>query len=88
MPRIKMSQDFGVNQGLVEELYLKYRENPAAVPESWNQAVEHDRTQVRANHVRGDRHRYGRWRRSKRAGAEKRRADYKGRKRCLGGLAM
>ena len=35
MPRIKMSQDFGVNQGLVEELYLKYRENPAAVPESW-----------------------------------------------------
>ncbi len=30
-----MSQDFGVNQGLVEELYLKYRENPAAVPESW-----------------------------------------------------
>ncbi len=30
-----MSQDFGVNQGLVEELYLKYRENPSAVPESW-----------------------------------------------------
>ena len=30
-----MSQDFGVNQGLVEELYLKYRENPTAVPESW-----------------------------------------------------
>ena len=30
-----MSQDFGVNQGLVDELYLRYRENPGAVPESW-----------------------------------------------------
>jgi 2-oxoglutarate dehydrogenase E1 component len=30
-----MSQDFGVNQGLVEELYLKYRENPASVSPSW-----------------------------------------------------
>jgi 2-oxoglutarate dehydrogenase E1 component len=30
-----MTQDFGVNQGLVEELYLKYRENPSAVSEAW-----------------------------------------------------
>src|SRR5689334_23921641 len=27
--------DFGVNQGLVEELYSRYRENPRAVAESW-----------------------------------------------------
>lgn len=30
-----MRQDFGVNQGLIEELYLKYRENPASVSERW-----------------------------------------------------
>jgi 2-oxoglutarate dehydrogenase E1 component len=30
-----MSQDFGVNQGLVEELYLQYRANPASVSEAW-----------------------------------------------------
>ncbi len=30
-----MGYDFGVNQALVEELYLRYRENPAAVPEAW-----------------------------------------------------
>ena len=30
-----MAHDFGVNQGLVEELYLKYRENPAAVGDAW-----------------------------------------------------
>jgi 2-oxoglutarate dehydrogenase E1 component len=30
-----MIHDFGVNQGLVEELYLKYRENPASVSEEW-----------------------------------------------------
>ncbi|MDQ3032612.1 MAG: 2-oxoglutarate dehydrogenase E1 component [Myxococcota bacterium] len=30
-----MAHDFGVNQGLVEELYLKYRENPTAVAEEW-----------------------------------------------------
>ncbi len=30
-----MTQDFGVNQGLVEELYLRYRENPSAVSEPW-----------------------------------------------------
>jgi 2-oxoglutarate dehydrogenase E1 component len=27
--------DFGVNQGLVEELFSRYRENPRAVAESW-----------------------------------------------------
>ncbi|MBN8616298.1 MAG: 2-oxoglutarate dehydrogenase E1 component [Deltaproteobacteria bacterium] len=30
-----MSQDFGVNQGLVEELYLQYRANPASVSDAW-----------------------------------------------------
>jgi 2-oxoglutarate dehydrogenase E1 component len=30
-----MSQDFGVNQGLVEELYLRYRANPASVSDAW-----------------------------------------------------
>ncbi len=30
-----MVYDFGVNQALVEELYFRYQENPAAVPESW-----------------------------------------------------
>ncbi|MCB9598716.1 MAG: hypothetical protein H6719_38730, partial [Sandaracinaceae bacterium] len=30
-----MSHDFGVNQALVEELFLRYRENPAAVTETW-----------------------------------------------------
>jgi 2-oxoglutarate dehydrogenase E1 component len=30
-----MAHDFGVNQGFVEELYLKYRENPASVAEEW-----------------------------------------------------
>lgn len=30
-----MSYDFGVNQALVEELFLRYRENPAAVTPAW-----------------------------------------------------
>ena len=30
-----MDQDFGVNQALVEELYLRYCENPHSVDESW-----------------------------------------------------
>ncbi len=29
--------DFGVNQALVEELHLRYRENPAAVSERWRE---------------------------------------------------
>jgi 2-oxoglutarate dehydrogenase E1 component len=29
------NMDFGVNQSLVEELYLRYRENPRAVAETW-----------------------------------------------------
>src|SRR5688500_5279744 len=33
--KVEMAQDFGVNQGLVEELYLKYRENPASVADEW-----------------------------------------------------
>ncbi len=30
-----MSEDFGINQGLVEELFLKYCANPASVSEPW-----------------------------------------------------
>jgi 2-oxoglutarate dehydrogenase E1 component len=40
-----MAYEFGVNQGFVEELYLKYRENPASVPDAWRtffDALEED----------------------------------------------
>ena len=30
-----MSQDFGVNQGLVEEQFLKWAANPGAVDPAW-----------------------------------------------------
>jgi 2-oxoglutarate dehydrogenase E1 component len=33
-------EDFGVNQGLVEELYLRYRENPSLVDEEWRRFFE------------------------------------------------
>ncbi len=29
--------DFGINQSVVEELYLRYRDNPRAVAESWRE---------------------------------------------------
>ena len=32
--------DFGINQGLVEEQYLRYRDNPRAVDESWRHYFE------------------------------------------------
>jgi 2-oxoglutarate dehydrogenase E1 component len=32
--------DFGVNQGLVEELYLRYCSNPASVPREWRSYFE------------------------------------------------
>jgi len=32
--------DFGINQGLVEELYLRFRENPSAVDGSWRKYFE------------------------------------------------
>jgi len=35
-----MSTQFGINQGLVEELYLRYLENPASVDESWRRFFE------------------------------------------------
>jgi len=35
-----MTRDFGVNQGLVEELYLKYQENPTAVSDAWRTYFE------------------------------------------------
>jgi len=30
-----MDRDFGVNQGLVEELFLRYCDNPSSVPDEW-----------------------------------------------------
>ncbi len=39
-----MELDFGVNQGFVEEQYLRYRENPGAVDPSWRRFFEaHER---------------------------------------------
>ncbi len=35
-----MAYDFGVNQALVEDLFLRYQENPAAVPEAWRKFFE------------------------------------------------
>jgi 2-oxoglutarate dehydrogenase E1 component len=35
-----MELDFGVNQGFVEEQYLRYRDNPAAVDPSWRRFFE------------------------------------------------
>ncbi len=35
-----MELDFGVNQGFVEEQYLRYRENPGAVDPSWRRFFE------------------------------------------------
>ena len=35
-----MSLDFGVNQGLVEELYLRWCDNPRSVDESWQRFFE------------------------------------------------
>src|ERR1700742_4024772 len=32
--------DFGINQGLVEELYLRFRENPHTVEASWQRYFE------------------------------------------------
>jgi multifunctional 2-oxoglutarate metabolism enzyme len=34
------NMDFGVNQALVEELYLRFRENPQAVDETWRRYFE------------------------------------------------
>jgi 2-oxoglutarate dehydrogenase E1 component len=35
-----MGPEFGINQGLVEELYAKYLENPRSVDESWQRFFE------------------------------------------------
>ena len=32
--------DFGINQGLVEELYLRFRENPSTVDGDWRKYFE------------------------------------------------
>ena len=35
-----MELDFGINQGFVEEQYLRYRNNPASVDPSWRKFFE------------------------------------------------
>ena len=48
-----MDQDFGVNQGLVEELYLRYCENPSAVDPSWRNYFEELAEPMRSKTVPG-----------------------------------
>ena len=40
--------DFGINQGLVEELYLRFRENPHAVDGDWRKYFEVESVIVRS----------------------------------------
>ena len=44
-----MNQDFGVNQAFVEELFLRYQENPSTVGERWR--TYFDGLQTEAGHV-------------------------------------
>ncbi len=48
-------QDFGVNQGLVEELYLRYRENPRSIEEPWRRyfAALEEGNEVAVEHTNG-----------------------------------
>jgi len=41
-----MNQDFGVNQAFVEELFLRYQENPSAVGERWRAYFDGLQTEV------------------------------------------
>ena len=43
-----MNQDFGVNQAFVEELFLRYQENPSTVGERWR--TYFDGLQTQAGH--------------------------------------
>jgi 2-oxoglutarate dehydrogenase E1 component len=47
--------DFGVNQGVVEELFIRYRDNPKTVAESWRHFFDAMSAEERAELVRGDR---------------------------------
>jgi 2-oxoglutarate dehydrogenase complex dehydrogenase (E1) component-like enzyme len=35
-----MSQEFGINEGFVEELHLRWQENPGSVSERWRKVFE------------------------------------------------
>ena len=45
--------DFGVNQGIVEELYSRYRDNPRAVADSWRRFFEAMSAEERAELLNG-----------------------------------
>jgi len=36
-----MNRDFGINQAVVEELYLRYIDNPQSVPDHWRKYFDH-----------------------------------------------
>ncbi|MGH9179413.1 MAG: 2-oxoglutarate dehydrogenase E1 subunit family protein, partial [Acidimicrobiales bacterium] len=40
---------FGANDWLVDEMYERYRENPASVSESWQEFFADYRTELRTN---------------------------------------
>jgi 2-oxoglutarate dehydrogenase E1 component len=48
-----MELDFGVNQGFVEEQYLRYRDNPAAVDPSWRRLFEAMEREGRIEEING-----------------------------------
>ena len=43
-----MTSDFGINQGLVDELYASYLENPRLVNEGWRRYFETHARQAHA----------------------------------------
>ena len=45
--------DFGVNQGIVEELFSRYRDNPKAVAETWRNFFDAMSAEERAELVDG-----------------------------------
>jgi len=46
--------DFGINQGVVEELYLRYRDNPRAVDEQWREFFDNLGDPEREQLTRGE----------------------------------
>ncbi|MGF1469496.1 MAG: 2-oxoglutarate dehydrogenase E1 component [Sandaracinaceae bacterium] len=52
-----MTDDFGVNQAFVEELFLRYQDSPKAVPEPWRRYFDRQRAEDGgpADHVARDR---------------------------------
>jgi 2-oxoglutarate dehydrogenase E1 component len=46
--------DFGINQGVVEELYLRYRDNPRAVDETWREFFDNLGDPEREQLTRGE----------------------------------